>query len=78
MGGERGPIRSLEVMMKYPNIEVTLTGEDGNAFAILGAVRLALRKAGVSSDEIRTFIDEATSGDYDHLLATCMEWVNVS
>jgi hypothetical protein len=61
---------------KY-NITVKLTGEDGNAFAILGRVRRALRNAGVPKEEQDKFIKEATSGDYDHLLYTCMEWVDV-
>lgn len=63
--------------VKYPEIEVDLVGQDGNAFVILGAVRRAMRRAGVSSEEIDSFDDEATSGDYDHLLSTCMEWVTV-
>lgn len=28
--------------------------------------------------EIDQFRKEATSGDYDHLLQTCMRWVDVS
>ncbi len=63
--------------VKYPEVEVQLTGEDGNAFAILGAVRAALRRAGVSRDEIEKFMAEAMSADYNHLLRTCMRWVNV-
>ena len=61
----------------YPNVTVELIGQDGNAFAILGAVRKALRKAGVSNDEVERFADEAMSGDYDNLLQTCMKWVDV-
>lgn len=60
---------------KFPNITVKLVGEDGNAFAILGRVRLAMKLAGVSSDDIDAFTKEATSGDYDHLLRTVMRWV---
>jgi hypothetical protein len=41
-------------------------------------VKDALRSGGASPDEIERFIDEATSGDYNHLLATVMEWVEVS
>lgn len=63
---------------KYPNITVTLIGHDGNAFAILGAVRKAFRKAGVSQEEQELFMSEAMAGDYDHLLGTCMKWVEVS
>lgn len=47
---------------------------DGNAFAIMGHVRRALRKT-KTSDEIDAIMEEAMSGDYDHLLATCMEHV---
>lgn len=64
--------------IKYPDVHVTLTGEDGNAFAIMGAVRKALRRAGVSGDEIGSYTAEATSGDYDHLLQVSMAWVDVS
>lgn len=63
---------------KYPDIKVKLTGRDGNAFAILGAVISALRRAGVPKEEQNAFQEEATSGDYDHLLQTCMKWVEVS
>lgn len=61
--------------VKYPNVEVDLIGEDGDAFSILGRVRRAMRKGGVSEEEIKKFHDEATSGDYNHLLQTVMEWV---
>jgi hypothetical protein len=58
---------------KYPEITVILTDEDGNAFAILGRCRRAMRRAGLSH-EIETFTQEATSGDYYHLLRTVMSW----
>lgn len=63
--------------VKYPNVKVPMIGEDGNAFAILGRVQTALRRAGVSREERDAFVDEATSGDYDHLIGTVMEWVEV-
>ena len=62
---------------KYPNIKVKLTGRDGNAFAIMGAVRTALRKNGVSNEEIEQYITESMSGDYDNLLGTACRWVTV-
>ena len=62
---------------RYPHVEVALVGEDGNAFFILGRVSAAMRKAGVASGQIEMFRAEAMSGDYDHLLRTCMEWVTV-
>ncbi len=62
---------------KYPDVIVPLVGEDGNAFAILGRVDKALQRAGVDKDERREFYDDATAGDYDHLLSTVMRWVLV-
>lgn len=64
-------------MVKYPDIEVELIGHDGNAFAIMGAVTSALRKAGISSDEISKYREEAMSGDYEHLLWVTADWVSV-
>lgn len=60
----------------HPDVKVKLVGEDGNAFNLLGIVSKALRRAGYG-DDVAAFTDEATSGDYDHLLATCMKWVEV-
>lgn len=61
----------------YPDVTVELIGTDGNAFAILGRVRRALERAGANEDERSQFMAEATSGDYNHLLATVMAWVEV-
>lgn len=63
---------------KYPDIEVQLSGEDGNAFFIIGRVRQALRQAGVSGKECDQFSNEAMAGDYDNVLQTCMRWVSVA
>lgn len=67
-----------EVTISANGPEVKLIGEDGNAFAILGRCRRAAKKAGWTDDEWQRFQREATSGDYDHLLATVMEWFDVS
>lgn len=61
---------------KYPDITVKLTGEDGNAFAIIGAVSKALRRGG-QPEAAAEFQAEAMSGDYDHLLQTAMAYVDV-
>ena len=60
---------------KYPDIVIQLSGEDGNAFFIMGRVRKALRRANVSVTEIEQYIQQSTSGDYDNLLRVAMEWV---
>lgn len=62
---------------KYPDIEVKLTGTDGNAFFIIGRVRSALKDAGVPGEEIDAFTEEATSGDYDNVLRVVDSWVTV-
>jgi len=65
------------MLCKYPEIEVQLVGNDGNAFSILENVKNALRKNKVPNEEINQFIEEATNEDYNHLLRTCMNWVTV-
>lgn len=60
------------------DVDVQLTGVDGNAFSVVGEVSRALKDAGVSDEENAEFVKEAFSDDYDHLLATCCRWVNVS
>lgn len=64
-------------MVKYPEIEVQLTGNDGNAYAIMGSVRRALKRAKISSDEIDEYVKQSMSGDYDNLLRVAMSWVTV-
>lgn len=61
----------------HPNIKVRLTGRFWNAFAILGAVSQAMRRAGCSKEQISAFYTEATAGDYNALLATAMKYVDV-
>ena len=64
-------------MTKYPEIEVQLTGNDGNAFAVMGEVKRALKRAKVSADEISEYTKQSMSGDYDNLLRVAMSWVTV-
>jgi len=64
--------------VKFPEIVVPLTGQDGNAFGILGKVRRSLKRHGLDDDTVREFIDEATAGDYSHLLRTVTRWVSVA
>lgn len=56
---------------------VKLVGEDGNAFAIMGRVKQALKRAGADKDYIDGYLKEATSEDYDHLLVVSMGYVDV-
>jgi hypothetical protein len=67
----------LDPNAKYPEVVVQLVGEDGNAFAIIGRARKAMRKKNLTSEQISEFVDEATAGDYNHVLATCMKYFTV-
>jgi hypothetical protein len=40
------------VIIRHPEISVQRTGEDGNAFNVIGLVQRALRDAGVSEEEV--------------------------
>jgi len=56
---------------------VQLSGEDGNAFAIIGACKKAAKKAGWSAGKIKGLMDKMTEGDYDNLLVVAQEYFNV-
>lgn len=64
-------------MAKY-SIEVQLSGNDGNAFAVMASVRSALKRAGATEAEISLYTQESMSGDYDNLLRVANEWVEVA
>lgn len=56
--------------MKY-----TLVGIDGNAFAVMGYVRDAMRKEGCSLEEQKAYTEDAMSGNYSHLLYVSMNMI---
>jgi hypothetical protein len=54
-----------------------LIGEDGNAFAIIGAVSKCLKRAGMA-DKAKEFTSKAfQQGSYDELLCLCDEYVEI-
>ena len=59
---------------RYPEVKVRLVGEDGNAYAIMGRVAMALKRAGVEKVELAKYMEESMSGDYNNLLRTAMRW----
>lgn len=71
------PETTPDVPMPTIRPAVQLSGNDGNAFAIMGACARAGRRAGWSRPQIEAFKTECKSGDYDHLLQTAMTWCNV-
>ena len=56
-------MESLEVKLK-------LEGLDGNAFSLLGAFKSAARRQHKDNLLIAKVMEDAMSGDYDHLLQT--------
>ncbi|AIY01184.1 hypothetical protein ART_1585 [Arthrobacter sp. PAMC 25486] len=62
---------------KYPEVHVRLTGNDGNAFAIMGRVSRALREAGHGAD-VAEYRIESMDGDYNNLLRVATKYVTVS
>ena len=59
--------------MAKTDIKVKIIGADGNIFNLLGICRRALQKA-KRMDLWDEFYAEATSGDYNHALATIADW----
>ena len=55
---------------------VQLIGKDSNAFAILGYVRRCILSSN-HPELADDFMREATAGDYNHLLITCMRYVTI-
>lgn len=66
-----------ELTFPLTDAVVDLTGNRGNAFALLGRVRSAIRKSN-HPELADQFVLDATVGDYDHLLATCFVYVTVN
>ena len=58
---------------KNTGLKFKMVGEDSNAFSIMGRAARLLRQNGMG-DKVAAFQVECMSGDYNHLLATCMEW----
>lgn len=64
--------------IKFPEVTVQLTGENGNAFAIIGAVSKALKREGLR-DEASEFSEAAFNCEsYDALLQLAFSTVDVS
>ena len=60
-------------IMAKTDIKVRIIGADGNVFNLLGICRRALGRAG-KIELWNEFYKEATSGDYNHALATIADW----
>lgn len=63
--------------VKFPQVTVELSGQDGNGFFIIARTTKELRRASVSNEDIDAYREEAMSGDYDNLIQVTMKTVNV-
>ena len=68
-------VRGYEVEVEMPTL--ILVGRDGNAFAILGNAKKVMREAKWPKELQDEIMDEATSGDYNHLIQTMMKYFDV-
>ncbi len=55
-------------------VNLDLVGKDGNAFFLMGVFQRQARREGWSQEEINTVLDEARGDDYNHLIATLLEY----
>ena len=69
--------QKLKLLSDLDKPRLKLSGEDGNAFSIIGRARRAAKKAGWTEEKITAFQDDAMSGDYNHVLQTCMKYFEV-
>lgn len=54
----------------------TLVGINGNAYSIIGYVRAAMDDANMTNDDIDAYVEDATSSDYNHLVAVSYEMLD--
>jgi len=50
--------------------QYSLIGINGNAFALMGYTRRAMKETGFTAEEISMVMEEAQSGDYSNLVVT--------
>jgi len=61
----------------YPEVEVNLVGQDGNAMFIIGRVQRQLKRAGLRAQASKFTHDAVNSESYEDLLALVLRTVTV-
>ena len=61
--------------MKNKKVKMELIGMDGNAFSVMGNFSKNAKRQGWTQEEVDSVLNEAMSGDYNHLLATIVQHV---
>ena len=54
------------------SVPISLVDQDGNAFSLMAYFRKNALKNGWNLDEVQLVLDQAVSGNYDHLVATLL------
>jgi len=55
-------------------VMLQLVGLDGNAYSLMGAFKKQARRERWTKEEIDFVLKDCMSGDYNHLLATLMQY----
>lgn len=58
-------------------VKCKLTGEDGNAFAVMGRVVTALKQAGVTEEKISIYLEDAMMSNYENLILVSMTYLEM-
>lgn len=66
----------MESIILKESEEYDLVGVDGNAYSIMGYVQKAMKECGFSQEEIKEYLDDAKSSDYNHLLVVSMDMID--
>jgi hypothetical protein len=61
--------------VRYPNVRVKLIGENRSALNILRSISSAMRKAGLSREQIKEFMETAMASEQDTLMMETMKFV---
>ena len=56
--------------------QYSLHSVNGNAFAVMGYVIQAMKDCNFPKSDQDAYYDEATSGDYSHLLSTSIDYID--
>ena len=64
----------MDIKKITKKVNVSLVGVDGNAYAIIGTWQKQARREGWTKEEMDAVIDEAKSGNYDHLIQTILSY----
>lgn len=63
-----------KIELPEEKVQLNLVGLNGNAFFIMGAFSHAAKNQGWTKDQVDVVLEEAKSGNYDHLLQTIMKY----